>query len=301
MSAALVVGADGLIGSALLRELRSSGWTAVGTTRRRQAPTGLLYLDLAEAPPDLSNRSGYGPLLALPDLVVFFAAASTGYVRCENDPEGSRRVNVTHSMLLAKQMIGLGGFVVYPSSNAVFGDGAASPSEYSARAPASEYGRQKAAAEQALLELAADAGGRGGVAVVRMTKVVHAGGLLAEWGSALKSGKTVDAAVDLRLSPVSLAYAIGGMIRVAGGRRTGIYHLSGDAELSYFEFAQRLAVALGQSRGQVRETRVRGRLGKTLTNSGALMMTEASRLAGLEPQTVDSVLDDLVKELSEAR
>ena len=300
MSAALVVGADGLIGSALLRELRGRGWTALGTTRRRHGPSDLLYLDLTDPLPDLSSRPGYGPLLALPDPAVFLAAASTGYVRCENDPEGSRRVNVTNSILLAKQWIGLGGFVVYPSSNAVFGDGAGGFAEYSARAPGSEYGRQKAAAEQALLQLAAEAGRRGGVGVVRMTKVVHAGGLVAEWSSALKSGRPVDAAVDLRLSPVSLGHVVGGMIRVAGGRRTGIYHLSGERELSYFEFAQRLAEALGQARSQVREARVRGRIGKALSNSGALMMTEASRLAGLEPQTVDSVLDALVKELSEA-
>lgn len=85
-----------------------------------------------------------------------------------------------------------GGFLVYPSSSAVFG--AASGRYSSPPSAVSEYGRQKADAERVMLSLIVRVPGRGSVAVVRLTKVIAARGLVGQWMQALKGGGILEAA-----------------------------------------------------------------------------------------------------------
>ena len=48
----------------------------------------------------------------------------------------------------------------------------------------------------------------------------------------------------------------GCLIAIAATGRSGIYHLSGERLMSYFEFALRLAEALGVARNQVRSVEI---------------------------------------------
>ena len=90
-------------------------------------------------------------LFAKGPLSVFLLAAATGYERCEKDPVATRLVNVDQTVELAGRLMQRGAFAVFPSSSAVFGNtGAEAPGEGAATQPATEYGRQKVAAERAL-------------------------------------------------------------------------------------------------------------------------------------------------------
>jgi len=293
MSSALVIGADGMIGRALELELDRRGWTVVGTTRKTDSAGARPQLDLARLPRALADDPALAPILAARP-VVFFAAAVTGFSRCAQDPEGTRLINVTHTAALTKQLLECGAFVLYLSSNAVFGDRGGSPTESSAVAPSSEYGRQKADCEAALLALARGAPEGAGVAIVRLTKVVHDDGLIGEWLRALADDRDIEAATDLFLSPVSLRFVTAGLLRVAEVRRGGIYHLSGERASSYYEFARALAGSLGASRSQTKPVRVRGRIDRSTTsNAGAMSMEQTSKRIGIAPQPLSSVLFDL--------
>ena len=72
-------------------------------------------------------------------------------------------------------------------------------------------------------------------------------------------GDSVEAFLDSYLSPVSLNYVVNSLRAIESSRIGGIFHLSGSAELSYAEFARRLAEKLGVSADLVRETTVRDR------------------------------------------
>lgn len=293
MPSALVVGAEGSIGRSLLAQLCAGGWEALGTTRHAGARGGLLHLDLAEPRAGRAPDERLGELLASGP-VVFLLAAATGYERCEQDPTGTWRINVERTVELASDLVQKGAFVVFPSSSAVFGragaDGA--PDETSAPAPETEYGRQKAVAEQAIAALVRHAPEGAGAAIVRIAKVVDASGHLGRWMRDLTQGTAVDATPDVTLAPVSMAYVGQGLQRLAERRSGGIYHLSGEREISYYEFACLLAVALDRDPGLVRAVEARA----PVLAASRLQLGEATLRAGLEPQALDEVATDLVRE-----
>lgn len=294
MPVALVVGADGVLGGELLCQLREHGWRAVGTSYRAVGDSPEVQFDLADDPAVLLNAPSLAKLRSEKSWVAFLVAAITGYARCEQDPIGTRRINVTKSINLAADLVKSAALVVYPSSSAVFGDASARYDEASLPSARSEYGRQKVDAERGMLRLIGQVPGRGAVAVVRLTKVVGANGVVGKWIETLRGGGVVEAATDLLLCPISLPFAAHGLIEIAATGRSGVYHLSGEGVISYFEFATRLADALGAGRTQVRPVEI----GPTTMGGAAggieLQMSETRKYARLSPQTLDSVLLDLV-------
>lgn len=224
--ASLIVGADSQIGNALRTSLLARGRRAVGTTRRPHSPeSGLLFLDLNE---DVSHWS-------IPENLstAYLCAAVTAQDDCRRDPAGSRRINVDHTVALARRLVARNGFVVFFSTNLVF-DGRTpwQPSD-AAPQPQTEYGRQKAAAEQTLLDCS-DA-----VAVVRFSKIVPPRWpLVVGWTERLLRGKTVRPFSDVRFAPVPLDSAVG-LAREIGERRIpGIFQLSGNEDVSYEDVAR---------------------------------------------------------------
>ncbi len=228
-SRVLVIGGDGLIGHALTRRLAGQRQEVLATTRRPDhvSPARLL-LDLScdapnwRPPPDCS--------------VAFLCAAITSQEQCLRDPAGTEQVNVTRTLELARCLFEAGIFVVFLSTNLVF-DGANPMSKISdAPSPQTEYGRQKALAEQSLLAL----GSR--VAVVRLTKVFHGGmPLLQKWAKALRQGETIFPLNDLRCSPVSLDFVLHALDRIGGKFASGIFQVSGERDVAYAEIAADLA------------------------------------------------------------
>jgi dTDP-4-dehydrorhamnose reductase len=95
-----------------------------------------------------------------------------------------------------------------------------------------EYGRQKARAEQAIAGF-----GRPSL-VLRLTKVLGGNtGLFEQWARTLREGKEINPFSDMYMAPVPLA-AVLSVLRLAMDRRTeGILHLSGDRDVSYAEIA----------------------------------------------------------------
>lgn len=232
---ALVVGADGTIGAALIAALRRRGDVAIGTTRRKEAGerADTLFLDLADP------RAAGG--VSLPDAdVAFFCAAMTRFSDCRLQPELARRVNVDAPAALAQQLVSRGTRVILLSTGAVFDGRSAQVPANQPTSPTTAYGRFKADAEQAFLALGAAA------SIVRLTKVLTPGlPLFAGWIEALGRGETIGAFSDMSVSPITLEDAVSGLLAVADDAGGGIYQISGAADISYVEAARHLARRLG--------------------------------------------------------
>jgi len=133
----LVIGASGLVGTALMRRL---GARACGTYRQNGAP-GLVPLDVCDAP-------------AVRDLVaqtrpraVVHCAAWTHVDGCEEDPERSHAINVDGVGNVARAAAAIDARMIFISSDYVFGDGG--PHAISEQpAPLNVYGRHKLEAER---------------------------------------------------------------------------------------------------------------------------------------------------------
>lgn len=225
---ALVIGASGQVGAALLRVLRARGHEATGTWAHEAFP-GLVPLDFTD--PAATER-----LVAdtRPDWVICPAALShVDY--CEEHPEEAFAANVHGPLAAAKVAAGAGAGFVYYSSDYVF-DGVDGPYAEDARPrPLGVYGQSKWEGEQAVL-------GALKRALVVRTSVVY-GPERQEKNSvyqvirACRSGQGFRAAVDQRASPSYNHDVAAATVECCERELSGTWHLAGADVLDRMAYA----------------------------------------------------------------
>lgn len=235
----LVIGAHGLLGAAIVRWCANQGWGVRSTTRRTgETAPGVFHLDLAEP----SSRWN----LPTDSRAAILCAGVTRLDACQRDPVGTRAINVHQTLTLAEHLVRAGMFVVYPSTNLVFdGERPACP-DSEERRPRTEYGRQKVEVERGLEGF----GDR--VAVVRLTKVVHAGwSLITGWEESLRAGQVIRPYAGMVCAPVAIDDVARGVATVARHRLGGLWQFSGPQDVGYDGIATELARRLGTKPTQV--------------------------------------------------
>ena len=280
----LVVGGDSLIGRALVRTVEVQGRAVLATTRRRGcAGPRRPHLELAQDPSDWTPPDRVS--------VAFLLAAAANQLSCCADPAAARRINVDNTTALARRLIDCGAFVVFTSTNLVFDGEQARYPTCAAPHPTSEYGRQKADAERALLAL----GSR--VAVVRLTKVLSAElPLIANWVAALKAGRAVEAFTDLICAPMPVDFVAEALAGIGAQEKGGLFHLSGADEMSYAEFAAALARRLGADPSLVRPVTSRdaGLRLQAIPKHSSLDASGVVDALGLAPPPIEAVLSSCI-------
>lgn len=227
----LIVGADGGIGSALATRLPDSIRTS-----RRAGTDNAVSLDLAADPDswDVPHAE-----------IAVLCAAVTSIETCRMKPAETRSVNVERTVQLAKRLAARGTFPVFLSTNQVFDGSKPFRGVDEKPCPLTEYGRQKAEAERAILTLNG--------AVIRLTKVLAAAPpLFNTWADSLRSGMPIEPYSDLVFAPVPMAAAVEAIVATGSRREPGIVQVSGERDVSYAEAATRLAARLGADSSLVR-------------------------------------------------
>jgi dTDP-4-dehydrorhamnose reductase len=227
---ALVIGASGLVGGALMRSLEES---AIGTFRTRPV-AGLRYLDALDSP-------GLAALLAeVRPEIVFFPAAEPNVEWSESEPDAAYRANVVATVQALDAARSSGARFVFFSSDYVF-DGLAGPYDENApTAPVSVYGRHKVETEQRVLNV--------GAVVIRTTSVDGSEqppgkNFVLRLISRLAGGETVTIPSDQYSTPTWSAELARGAIAVS--ERTGIWHVAGTDFLARDRFAAMVAEVFG--------------------------------------------------------
>ena len=160
----LIVGGDSEIGAATSRAMKRK---AKRSRPRRGAasasrPTGrfsILSAPLDDWQPPQGTRAAC------------LCAAIARLAACAADPEGSAHINVTQTLALIERLLARGIPVLFLSTNQVFDGRTPHERAEAPHSPVSEYGRQKARTEAALLRQME----RGApVAILRLAKVVSA-------------------------------------------------------------------------------------------------------------------------------
>lgn len=281
----VVVGGDGLVGSHLSCLAEETSAQVILTTRRKDAGDGRLFADL--------ESGNIADVIAAKADVVFLCAAMTSMQACRENPELSYRINVTGTVDLASQLVKQGAFVVFLSSNTVFNGFAERPDEHESYAPVTEYGRQKVSAERQLMAIP---GAEERIAIVRLSKVISPyAGMTAEFLRRFRSGESCHAFEDLKMSPISLGYVSGALLAIASRRLSGIFHLSGAEEMSYVDFARRLAIHIGAKPELVKAVSSRNTGVEVLFNPEfpALGMRRTNTLLGILPEPMGQLLEEI--------
>jgi dTDP-4-dehydrorhamnose reductase len=281
---ALVIGTDGVIGSALYERLSRRGHTVFGTTRRKAKldSSRAVFLDLAE-PQIAVDR--------LPDVdIAIICAAMARFADCRTQPDLARRVNVTAPAAIARRLVERGTFVVRLSSSAVFDCRIPHVHADHPTAPRSAYGRLQAEAEKAILGLGESA------SVLRLTKIITSDfALFRNWIAALAQGGSIEAFEDHTLCPLPLASAIDAATAVLEFRQGGIFQVSGAGDISYADLARYLLRCLGLPAGRVIPVRAadRGVPEEEVTLYTSMDTARLTTTTGFVPPEPLSVFDDI--------
>ena len=281
----IVVGCGGLVGGGLLSELSCANY-AFGTSRNVENNSDI-YLDL--------EYGNFEAILDYSPSIVYICSALTSFLECENNPEGSYLINVTNTFKLIRELVNRGAFVVWLSSNAVFDGQSVNMDEFTQYSPTTSYGHQKMSTELAIIE---DFLCRQNVAIVRLSKVVsRKSGVFVEFLNHLQNGDSFQAFNDLYLCPVSHGYVCKGLIHIANKGIPGIYHLSGERNLSYYDFAKLIAKRSGASTEGIISVESCSRTDISILYKpryANLQMNRTTRLTGLKPELIDATLNEII-------
>ena len=228
--AILVVGGDSLVGGVVAATARARGDRVLETSRRTgRIAEGALPLDLAADPASWP---------ALPPLKgAVLCAAIARLQDCERDPVASRRVNVEGAAALARHLVALAVPTVFLSSDKEFDGRRPRRRRQDPTCPATEYGRQKAAAEAAMPAQ---------VAILRLSKVVSPTlQLFQDWTRELAAGRPITPFSDLMMAPIPVELVAQTVLRLIDERQAGLFHLTGARDVDYVEAARVLAATLG--------------------------------------------------------
>lgn len=227
----LIVGAEGLIGRALLKSAPAVFSKVLGTSRRHS--DGLVHLDLQDEPEEFLISDQLDS--------VIFCSAITNLKECESDPEGTAEVNVRRTIRWIEHFQNAGLFVSFLSTNLVFDGETPDPAPDAPVSPQCEYGRQKVEVETFLKKKELASG------IVRLSKVISPDfPLLDSWHEKLINGDEVEAFDDYLLTPIRLDEVSSAILSVTAKKLGGVLHFSSESECSYHALVSMLAERLGK-------------------------------------------------------
>ncbi len=243
----LIFGGSGFIGSHILREMQSRGWSVTGT-RASSASESL-------APFDLRTQRLTALLETLdlaPDapIVAVVCSSICQIDRCFRERDLSYRINVERTITLLHDLAQRNARVVFLSTSHVFDGQTGNSTEDTPVNPLSEYGRQKLIIEQFLAQNNPSA------LVMRLDKIVGQdpgeSHLFSEWKRWREDQKPLRCIQDQILSPTLVEDVAKAMLLGIEHDLHGVYHAANSEAFSRADLA-RLFLEVTQDASQITE------------------------------------------------
>jgi dTDP-4-dehydrorhamnose reductase len=238
MSKALILGASGQVGQALIRELEGRGWAWEGS-----------YHEHAEVDPrlfklDLQDLEGvHREILARTPGCVFLPSGWTWVDGCEDDPERARRVNALAPERAADACAALGIPLVFYSTEYVFGENGGPYDENRSTGPLGVYGASKLEGEDRVMN------SWPGALVLRTTVVYgpepQEKNFVYQLIRNLRAGKRMQAPVDQLSSPTYNRDLARASVELALKGLAGIWNAAGSGVIGRYDFALLAARTFG--------------------------------------------------------
>ena len=165
-----------------------------------------------------------------------FLAAITSIEYCNKNEKKARKINGVNTINLINRLNKKGIKVLFPSSTCVFSSKSQIENfEFSNTNADNIYGQIKAEVEKEILKNKLNT-------VLRISKIICPNdSLLISWKDALKKKKKIFAFNDLRIAPTSVFSVAAFIKKWYECNFNGIFHLSPSRDISYFQFAEKLA------------------------------------------------------------
>lgn len=235
MKTVLITGASGFLGYNLLNT-PIEGWNFVALTHQRN----FSFRNITYLQANLATTDKIHSLLAAlkPDAIIHLAAISdTNY--CEQNTDAAFDVNVKATQELATYSAWANIPFIFTSTDLVFDGTKGNYHELDKPNPLNEYGKQKALAEQLVLQTHQQA------CVLRMPLIFGYGGYYAKsflqpFIENLQAGKPLQLFTDEYRSVLDGESATAGIFMALANKWKGLYHLGGPQRLSRYEMMQQV-------------------------------------------------------------
>jgi len=222
----LVTGADGQLGTELMRAL---------------APHGDL-IPCTQADMDVTDRRCAEFVAALQPEWVVHTAAATDVDACEREPERAMAVNAEGTRRVAEGCRWVGAGLVYLGTDYVFDGRKGSPyAEWDPPAPLNAYGRSKLEGEQATRTVAP----RWTIVRTAWLYGVHGKNFVKTILGKAAAGESLRVVDDQVGSPTYAGDVADAVALLLSRERTGIYHVTNAGTCSWYEFAREILQLTG--------------------------------------------------------
>jgi dTDP-4-dehydrorhamnose reductase len=280
----LVIGASGLVGQSLMRQLAGGHGRVVGTYVTQPRP-GLIKLDMTDDA-ELGNC-----LEAVKPSVIYLSAALTQVDYCEDHPDEAYRENTLGPRLVAEAAARIGTQLVFYSTEYVF-DGTAGPyDEAAATNPLSVYGRSKLAGENAIREFMPDA------LIVRTTVVYGWDTLSAKKNFAMQVYERVQNGQEMTIpedqigNPTLAEYLAQCSVALVERQASGVVNVVGKDLMPRTEFTRALVSLFGGDVSRVTPVTTASMKQKAPRPlRGGLRTEKLARLLGRDAMSLDDAL-----------
>lgn len=280
-----------MVGYAVCREAVDQQYNVVGLGREnRHAISGMRFVHI-----ELTDSDAVSATMEehVPDLVVHLAA-NTNHDACERDPKLTRILHVDASEHLAKLSRNQDSRFVHVSTEAVYGNlGPGCRKETDVCRPAGIYAATKMEAEEKIMK------SHPGALILRVTPVGVSpngnGRALVEWLLCqFEQGNVITGFKDVLFTPIS-SYSLARLIlNPTLSRISGIYNWGISEVLSKYDFAMRLATAIGFDTAKIHPGN-RSPTGDA--HHGELDSSALSRALGIPLQSAAELFSDLVRNI----
>ena len=232
MESVLIIGATGLLGSALV-DLFPNAYYTFNTTEMK-APNSFRL--------DISDQDALMLLLekVRPETVIV-TAAMTDVDRCESNPDLAYRTNTSPFFTITKYLSKTGGKIVQISTDYVFSGEVGGYREYDRREPVNVYGKSKTEAEDIIINSSIN------YAIIRTSGtfgVKESNGKINFFlwvYKSLLSGKEISIVKDQYYPPTLNTYLAEAIAEVYNRNIDGIIHFSSANRISRYDFALLIA------------------------------------------------------------
>ena len=291
----LVTGANGLLGQTVVKLLLEKQYEVIATGRGEQrvdvnSSSGYIYKDL-----DITDGPAIEQLIMeqRPAIIVH-AAAMTQVDQCELHKQDCYNINVTATRFIIDAAKAIGARLIFVSTDFVF-DGNNGPyTENDEPAPVNYYGSTKLVAEKAVMESGLDYAIARTILVYGSVPATGRTNIVGFVRQNLEANKPIKMVTDQVRTPTFVDDLARGIILIIEKNGKGIYHLSGEQEMTPYDIAIETAKFFGLSEdliskassNDIKQPAVRP--AKTGFN-----ISKAKKELGYQPKSFREGLDDL--------
>jgi dTDP-4-dehydrorhamnose reductase len=291
----LVTGANGLLGQTVVKLLLEKQYEVIATGRGEErvdvnSSSGYIYKDL-----DITDGPAIEQLIMeqRPAIIVH-AAAMTQVDQCELHKQDCYNINVTATRFIIDAAKAIGARLIFVSTDFVF-DGNNGPyTENDEPAPVNYYGSTKLVAEKAVMESGLDYAIARTILVYGSVPATGRTNIVGFVRQNLEANKPIKMVTDQVRTPTFVDDLAKGIILIIEKNGKGIYHLSGEQEMTPYDIAIETAKFFGLSEdliskassNDIKQPAVRP--AKTGFN-----ISKAKKELGYQPKSFREGLDDL--------